>query len=224
MAGKRIGAGSNLHVHFIQGGKLSIAEQQLTLQIGDSAIPYAVKQGNPNRVRLSFSEDNLLCIETGSGNLGQFERNFILSKAKWILKGYRERLKDFEKKNALLSALETQILLLGKETKIDYLESDRTYFRYKTAGPFSVYAPARYIQAHRKTLLYHALRKFAGQYLGKRLDHWSEECKLDFNQLRIKDLKSKWGSCSSKRNINLNWQLVFLEEELIDYVIIHELM
>ena len=40
----------------------------------------------------------------------------------------------------------------------------------------------------------------------------------------MKDLSSKWGSCSSLQNINLNWQLIFLEESLIDYVIIHELM
>ncbi|MBX3102987.1 MAG: M48 family metallopeptidase, partial [Bacteroidetes bacterium] len=33
-----------------------------------------------------------------------------------------------------------------------------------------------------------------------------------------------WGSCSSKRNINLNWHLILMDKAVIDYVIIHELM
>ena len=44
-----------------------------------------------------------------------------------------------------------------------------------------------------------------------------------FNRLTIKNNKSNWGSCSAKKNINLNMNLVELPQELMDYVIIHEL-
>jgi hypothetical protein len=39
----------------------------------------------------------------------------------------------------------------------------------------------------------------------------------------IKNLKSKWGSCSSAQNINLSLLLVLLPSHLIDYIILHEL-
>jgi len=43
------------------------------------------------------------------------------------------------------------------------------------------------------------------------------------NQVRIKNQKTMWGSCSSKNNINLNYLLIMAPAEVIDYVIIHEL-
>ncbi len=46
---------------------------------------------------------------------------------------------------------------------------------------------------------------------------------FSYNRLFIKNNRSNWGSCSSKRNINLNMHLVELPEELRDFVIIHEL-
>lgn len=43
------------------------------------------------------------------------------------------------------------------------------------------------------------------------------------NKISIKNQKTRWGSCSSLKNINLNWKLAFLPTDLCTYVIIHEL-
>lgn len=46
---------------------------------------------------------------------------------------------------------------------------------------------------------------------------------FSYNSVRLKYLKSRWGSCSGKRNINLSLRLLLLPDEIRDYVIIHEL-
>jgi len=45
-----------------------------------------------------------------------------------------------------------------------------------------------------------------------------------YNKVRVKNQKTRWGSCSAKNNINLNINLARLPEELMDYAILHELV
>jgi len=45
-----------------------------------------------------------------------------------------------------------------------------------------------------------------------------------YNRLTIRNQKTRWGSCSNKKNINLNVKLVLLPDDLSDYVILHELV
>ena len=57
-----------------------------------------------------------------------------------------------------------------------------------------------------------------------RVTYFAEQHNLMVNQIRIKNQKTMWGSCSSKNNINLNYLLLMAPMKVIDYVIIHELV
>lgn len=67
------------------------------------------------------------------------------------------------------------------------------------------------------------LRRRAKTYLPARVEELSRKHGLRYNRIFVKNLKSRWGSCSSQNNINLNLHLMRLPENLIDYVILHEL-
>lgn len=56
------------------------------------------------------------------------------------------------------------------------------------------------------------LDKFNGQYYN-----------FKFNAVVIKNQKSRWGSCSKKRNLNFNYKILFLSPRIRDYIIVHEL-
>ena len=64
----------------------------------------------------------------------------------------------------------------------------------------------------------------AKKRLVNRLDELCKQNGLTCNRVKVKNQKTRWGSCSVKNNINLNVNLVRLPEDLIDYVILHELV
>lgn len=44
----------------------------------------------------------------------------------------------------------------------------------------------------------------------------------EYKDIQFKDTKSRWGSCSHVGNLNFSWRLVFMPEEVIDYIVAHE--
>jgi len=68
-----------------------------------------------------------------------------------------------------------------------------------------------------------ALRKEAEQLLPYRLRQLAERDGFTYKSVGVKQLKSRWGSCSSQQEITLNLYLMQLPWHLIDYVLFHEL-
>ncbi len=77
-------------------------------------------------------------------------------------------------------------------------------------------------RVHRK-IKFTQEKKLAKAYFAKRLTEISTSYDISYNMMRISSAKTRWGSCSRKRNINLNWRLIFAPPGILDYVIIHEL-
>ena len=73
-----------------------------------------------------------------------------------------------------------------------------------------------------KTLIENFYRDQAGEYLAERSAFFAEKLNTNFNELRIKNTKSRWGSCSSKKNLNYNWRIMLAPKEVIDYLVVHE--
>lgn len=67
------------------------------------------------------------------------------------------------------------------------------------------------------------LQKLAKTYIKPRIDALAKRCKLPFNKLSIRNQKGRWGSCSSKKDISINWRIMQLPQAVGDYVLIHEL-
>jgi predicted metal-dependent hydrolase len=56
-----------------------------------------------------------------------------------------------------------------------------------------------------------------------RLEHFNQHYNLHWNRVAIRNQRRCWGSCSSLKNLNFNYKILFLPPHLQDYIIVHEL-
>lgn len=54
--------------------------------------------------------------------------------------------------------------------------------------------------------------------------HWAEKLEVEVVWLGVRTMRNKWASCSTNGHLNFNAELLVLDQELWDYVIVHELL
>ena len=71
--------------------------------------------------------------------------------------------------------------------------------------------------------LFKLLRRFARDTLTCRMAYHSKRFGQSYRAISIRNQSGRWGSCSARRCISLNWRLILLRPELQDYIMLHEL-
>lgn len=66
-------------------------------------------------------------------------------------------------------------------------------------------------------------KKQARLYIVPRVEYYAEKFGFNYNKIRITSAVTRWGSCSSKKNLNFSYRLILTPKEMVDYVIVHEL-
>lgn len=69
----------------------------------------------------------------------------------------------------------------------------------------------------------HALARQLISVLSDRLTHFAPLVGVSFGRVTVRNQHTRWGSCSSKGNLNFNCLLALTPPEVIDYVVVHEL-
>ncbi len=69
----------------------------------------------------------------------------------------------------------------------------------------------------------YTLAQKALEYIPKRVEYYAKKIGVTYGRITIRNQKTRWGSCSSKGNLNFNCLLMLTPPETIDSVVVHEL-
>jgi len=176
------------------------------------------------RIRLSVKPDGEIVVSMPPSAPYRDAIRFAESKADWILKQQAKI-----RKGLTLFAPESCFKTRFHQLAITKGNTDKVYNRVGN-GIIQIFIPERVnheqpkVQEFIKNTLIDVMRWEAKTYLPKRLKELADQHGFKYENVSIKNASTRWGSCSSVNNINLNLHLMRVPEHLIDYVLVHELV
>jgi len=66
-------------------------------------------------------------------------------------------------------------------------------------------------------------RRKARERFEKRAEHFAEKMGVEYEKIEVRRQRTKWGSCSTTGTLGLNWRLMMAPQEVVDYIVVHEL-
>ena len=175
------------------------------------------------RIRLQVRADGEIYVTMPLITPASQALAFVQAQSQWIL----QQQQQLQEKQTIFKATS------NFSTKFHQLKIVRTNGSRCTAmvgnGLIQLVIPmshdiiAEDTQSFIRKILIQVIRNEAAVYLPARTKELADLHQLKIQTIRVKNVKTRWGSCSSSNNINLNIHLMRLPDRLIDYVILHEL-
>ncbi len=101
----------------------------------------------------------------------------------------------------------------------DFVERHRSWIERRTAQLAQARQNKRVISNRERE---EGIRA-AKEQIPRRVAYFARQMGVTYGRVTIREQKTRWGSCSSKDNLNFNWKLMLMPEDVLDYVVVHEL-
>ena len=186
-----------------------------------SGLKYVVRESSRAKrviIKVRMSSDVEVVVPTG------FPTNrlpeILNKRAEWIAvqrKKFQARKRTFRPKRIALTAI-------GQTWTVQYISFPVKSLTLEERDDMSLILTGHVDDLKLVVKALNAwIHKQARSALGRWLSELSDELAIPFNKLTVRRQRTLWGSCSAKKNINLNRNLLFLPKAMARYVLIHEL-
>lgn len=175
--------------------------------------------------RISITiQNNQVKVTMPVGATTQQALSFLESKKGWLAKHLTENDKKVPEGDIGKPA-DNQLLYLGKWHDVEVATSSSNRIQIQQVEDGIVLSLPRVpVPAEQlNSALIAWYRDFAAMVCGEKLYYFSKIMGLTLKGYKIKEQQTRWGSCSTKNNININWRILLAPEPVVDYLIVHEL-
>ena len=192
------------------------------LQLSSSEkYPYRVVSSNRAKyIRIKLTNNGELSVILPKRSLVRHAHEFVKSKSEWI----KKHLDAITIDSSTFHPESLELVLLSETWLINYVQtqSESVNTKEKPNYRLEVYGNVEESDLVRRAINLWC-RKKARPIFSSMLESTAEKYGFHYNRLSIRSQKTRWGSCSNKKNINLNSKLLLMPIDVVQYVMIHEL-
>lgn len=192
----------------------------------EQAVPYQLERRPRRSIGVYVYPDGRLVVRAPKRVSLQEIESFLATRSDWIRK-HLEYFTALREKTPSRFLPGTAVSFLGEALALHIEPGRRASCRRDDAG-LRLQLPG--CEMDDEAALQRRLRDWlvaeGRRYLPSRLALWYQhlsDLNLPQVPLRVRHMRTRWGSCSSRGGITLNSELMKMPEELIDYVVLHEL-
>lgn len=187
-----------------------------------SLLPQYIHIVNPKlkHIYLTFNNEGNLVIKSPKITQRKIEQ-LLLKKASWI-NNSREKIQ--RKKGKVLDFFRTlELYFMGEVYPLDLTPHSKKRVQLDFDGEKFTLFYHTYDETLFQTHLNHFYKREAQKHIPSHVEFWAGKMNLSPSDLRFRKTKRQWGSCSGKNVLSFNTMMMKLPQDVIQYIIIHEL-
>lgn len=190
-------------------------------------ITYSIKKSKRKTISIAVLQDGEVIIHVPYYITESTIGDILNKKQSWIIKKRNEIVKQNETMNRLdyLSYEDRSNLLFKGSLYPLYIIDDIKLNRPKVTfnGEAFYINGSNFNREEKREVLRNWYREQARIKFLERIAFYEKQIGVSYGTVRIKEQKGCFGSCSSKGNLNFNLRCILAPEEILDYVVVHEL-
>lgn len=189
-------------------------------------MQYILTRSKRKTIAISFDGDGNLCVKAPFRVSKRVIESFLDEKKEWIeataVRLKNQRIKEAAERMQLDNG--DVLFYLGEALTITVIRENRQRGKVvRVNDRLILTVPYAADYEYKKNLLEKWFRREAAEVLQRKAAEFAKLLSVSYEDIKIKDQKSRWGSCSSKGNLNFNFRIIMAPEKVCDYVVKHEL-
>jgi len=180
-------------------------------------VQYTLVTTERKTLGLSVERDRSIVVRAPKSVNENEIADFIERKKFWLHQklNHPQKYKPAKKKEFISGAA---IMYLGRNYKLNITNQDHDDIKFNNSFIISKKNQSKAYDLFREWYLQKAEEKI----IQKAKTH-AKNLGVEYDNIKVSDLRFRWGSCTPKNNLNFNWRLIKAPLPVVEYVIVHEL-